>query len=125
MGELSALVGKKELLPNEIVDVARAVVTKNKCEVVVVSMGPDGAMLVTSGFAQHIKPPEVKRKSTVGAGDSMVAGIVCYLAMGNNLRASVQYGVACGTAATMNSGTQLCKKEDADMLMTQLELTEL
>ena len=29
---------------------------------------------------------------------------------------AVQYGVACGTAATMNSGTELCKKEDADKL---------
>ena len=60
--------------------------------------------------------PKVERKSTVGAGDSMVAGIIYSLSLNKSLQEAVRYGVACGTAATMNPGTELCRKEDADAL---------
>ena len=50
----------------------------------------------------------------------MVAGIVHYLSTGKTLEKAIQYGVACGTAATMNPGTALCKKEDADKLYTEI-----
>lgn len=116
IGELSALCGKKELRPDEVQAAAEEIIEKGKCEVLVVSMGAAGAMLVTKDFAQTIVPPPAERKSTVGAGDSMVAGIVYSLSIGKNIFESVQYGVACGTAATMNAGTELCKKEDADTL---------
>ena len=79
-------------------------------------MGSAGALLVTKQLTELIAPPPAIRKTTVGAGDSMVAGIIFYLSMGKSLPESVRYGVACGTAATMNSGTELCKKEDADRL---------
>ena len=116
LGELSSLVGKEELNIELVDDVARTVIEKGKCEVVVVSMGPAGAMLVTKEMAQQIIPPAVIRKSTVGAGDSMVAGMVLSLSQNKSLIETVQYGVACGTAATMNSGTELCRKEDAEHL---------
>ena len=116
MGELCILVGKKELQQAEIKHVAMEIIAKGKCEVIVVSMGEKGAMLVTNNIAEIITPPSVIRKSTVGAGDSMVGGIVFFLSKGKNLVEAVQYGVACGTAATMNPGTELCRKEDADRL---------
>ena len=65
--------------------------------------------------------PKVDVKSTVGAGDSMVAGIVLYLSLGKDLYEAVQYGLACGTAATMNPGTELCRKADADSLFRQIK----
>ena len=46
----------------------------------------------------------------------MVAGMVLSLSMNKSLIETVQYGVACGTAATMNPGTELCRKEDAEHL---------
>jgi 6-phosphofructokinase 2 len=116
IGELSSLSGKKELQTAEVKDIAAGIIAKGKCEVIVVSMGAAGAMLVTKEIAELITPPPVIRKSTVGAGDSMIAGIVFYLSLGKSLVEAVQYGVACGTAATLNPGTELCKKEDADRL---------
>jgi 6-phosphofructokinase 2 len=120
LGELSALAGKKELQPNEIKDIAWDIIAKGHCEVMVVSMGAAGAMLVTKDMVKTIKPPSVIRKSTVGAGDSMVAGIVLSLSQGKSLIEAAQYGVACGTAATMNTGTELCRKADADKLFKLL-----
>jgi 6-phosphofructokinase 2 len=116
LGELSSLAGKEALHIESIDDVAMEIISTGKCEVIVISMGSTGAMLVTKDIALQIVPPTVKRKSTVGAGDSMVAGIVMSLEAKKSLLEAVQYGVACGTAATMNSGTQLCRKEDVDLL---------
>jgi 6-phosphofructokinase 2 len=56
----------------------------------------------------------------VGAGDSMVAGIVISLSNGKSLIDAAKYGVACGTAATMNPGTELCRLEDAEKLYAEI-----
>ena len=64
--------------------------------------------------------PPAEKKSTVGAGDSMVAGMVLALSRGMSIEDATTYGVACGTAATLNPGTELCKKEDADRFFEQL-----
>jgi 6-phosphofructokinase 2 len=76
-------------------------------------MGPAGAMLVTKNLKKRFPAPMVKKESTVGAGDSMLAGIVWMLGQNRSLEEAVRFGVACGTAATVNKGTQLFKKEDA------------
>ncbi|MDN3655259.1 hexose kinase [Ferruginibacter paludis] len=122
LGELCTLAGKTALLPADILVVARQIIAAGKCEVLVISMGAQGAMLVTKELAEIITPPDVKRKSTVGAGDSMVAGIVWHLSNGHELMEAVQFGVACGTAATLNEGTQLCNKEDVELIFDQLKI---
>lgn len=116
LGELSSLVDKEELNIESVETVAKQILHQDKCEVIVISMGSAGAMLVTKDICKQIVPPPVKRKSTVGAGDSMMAGIVLSLSKGWDILEATKYGVACGTAATMNSGTELCKKEDVDSL---------
>lgn len=120
LGELSSLAGKKELQLHEVKDIARDMMAKGKCAAMVVSMGAAGAMLVTPDFAETISAPPVHRISTVGAGDSMLAGILYYLAAGKTMREAARYGVACGTAATLNAGTELCRKEDAEKLYTSI-----
>lgn len=124
LAELSSLLGKEGLNIERVDEAAREVINKGKCEVVVVSMGAAGAMLVTENLAMHIMPPAVKIKSTVGAGDSMLAGIVLSLAQNKSIEEAAQYGVACGTAATMNAGTELCRKEDADHLYKLIQVNK-
>jgi 6-phosphofructokinase 2 len=116
LGELSKLVGKEELEMNEIEPLAKELILKGNCEIVVVSLGPLGAMLISRDSTFKVDAPIVKKKTTVGAGDSMVAGIVFYISQGRSLQEALQYGVACGSAATLNAGTALCSKEDVDRL---------
>ena len=59
-------------------------------------------------------------QSTVGAGDSMVAGMMMALNNEWPWKDVLCYGVAAGTAATMNSGTGLCKKEDVDQIFEKI-----
>jgi len=119
--ELSYLYGKEELKGDEIVSAAKSIIKVGGCEIMVVSIGKEGAILVTKNETIHIVAPEVKVKSTVGAGDSMVAGILYALIHEYNLTDTLRYGIACGTSATMNEGTALCKKEDVEKIFTVLK----
>ncbi len=110
--ELCALSGKEHLELDEVDDAAFDIIKKGHCEVMVVSMGPAGAIVVTRNGSQHIPAPSVKKLSTVGAGDSMVGGMAWMLSQGKSLVEMARFGVACGTAATMNAGTQLFKRDD-------------
>ncbi|MGZ5219049.1 MAG: 1-phosphofructokinase family hexose kinase [Chitinophagaceae bacterium] len=118
LGELSTLAGTGKIDVNKVEEIAKKVILEKKCAIIVVSLGAAGAALITSTETYKATPPKVHQKSTVGAGDSMVAGIVYGLGLGMNLEQSLRYGVACGTAATMNPGTELCSKKDADFLYT-------
>jgi 6-phosphofructokinase 2 len=116
LGELSAMCGVETVSVLELEDLAKEFLKKKTCEVLVVSLGPQGAMLITENITEHVLAPTVFAKSTIGAGDSMVAGMVFSLAQGKSLKEVVGFGVACGSATTMNSGTQLFNKEDVDKL---------
>lgn len=120
MRELGSLVENEELTTEMAAGAAKELVAKGQCEVMVVSMGAAGALLVTREEQYVVKPPHVLIKSTVGAGDSMVAGMVLGLSNNKTMLEVLQYGVACGTAATMNPGTALCRWEDALFLCDQL-----
>jgi 6-phosphofructokinase 2 len=117
LAELSALAGVEKLEMNQVDDAALDIIRQGKCEVVVVSLGPQGALLVTRDGFEHIPAPPSQKRSTVGAGDSMVAGMVWALSEGKSFREMAQTGVACGTAATMNPGTELFHAADVERLL--------
>lgn len=121
LAELSALVGVAQLEMNEVDDAALQIIEKGHCEIVVVSLGPQGALLVTKEGFEHIPAPMVKKQSTVGAGDSMVAGMVWALQAGKTPLQMAQIGVACGSAATMNKGTELFQAKDMWKLVKWIE----
>lgn len=119
--ELSALSGKAELEMEEVDDAAKALIERRAAAVIVVSLGAQGALLVTRECCKHIMAPTVKKKSTVGAGDSMVAGMTLALSRGRSLDEVVSIGVACGAAATMNEGTELCHRADVERLFEKMK----
>ncbi|TLP74254.1 1-phosphofructokinase family hexose kinase [Maribacter sp. ACAM166] len=116
LGELSALCGVESISALKLETLAKNFLAEHDCEVLVVSLGPKGALLATKFEMEYIPAPTVLQKSTIGAGDSMVAGMLVSLLKGKSFSDMVKYGIACGTAATMHEGTQLCNKEDADRL---------
>ncbi|GAA0550322.1 1-phosphofructokinase family hexose kinase [Chitinophaga japonensis] len=121
LSELCSLVGKDFLQLDEVYAAAKQVLDNGYCEVLVVSMGPSGALLITRDQHITVPAPVVKKLSTVGAGDSMVAGMVWMLEQGGSMADMLRFGVACGTAATMSAGTQLFRKEDVYRLYEWLK----
>lgn len=121
IGELAKLIGVERLERNEVELAAKKLIEKGSAEIIVVSLGAEGAILVTKDQTEFIKAPNVERKSTVGAGDSMVGAMVWALSQNKPLKEVIQWGVSCGSAATMNEGTQLFKVEDAKILFEGLQ----
>lgn len=116
LGELSSLVGKEEVSHETVDEIAREIIRRGQCQMVVVSMGPQGAKLITKDEIIVVSAPLVKQVSTLGAGDSMVAGMVLALSKNRPLKKVLQLGVACGTAATITHGSELCRREDVERL---------
>lgn len=121
IGELAKLMGVEYLEKNDVEKAAKTLIENKYSEIVVVSLGAEGAFLVTEDQTEFVNAPKIEKKSTVGAGDSMVGGMVWALSQNKTLKEVIQWGVACGTAATMNEGTQLFKKEDAERLFQELQ----
>ncbi|KOS05922.1 phosphofructokinase [Flavobacterium akiainvivens] len=116
LGELGSLTGNTDLDNDSADEAAKQLIDEGKAEIVVVSLGPQGAYLVSKDECIHVPAPSVKKRSTVGAGDSMVAGMVSILAKGGSLTEMARMGVACGSAATMAEGTGLFTRENAEKL---------
>ena len=81
-------------------------------EIVCLSMGGDGAMIVNSREAYICKPTPIDVKSTAGAGDSLVAGMCIAMEEGRDLGTMLRYGVSVAQGSLVREGTQLCTKEN-------------
>ncbi|MBS6389463.1 MAG: 6-phosphofructokinase II [Enterobacter sp.] len=118
--ELSALVNRELNQPDDVRTAAEELVRTGKAHRVVVSLGPQGALAVDKTGCVQVVPPPMKSQSTVGAGDSMVGAMVLKLAQGASLLEIARYGVAAGSAATINQGTRLCSLADTQKIVDYL-----
>lgn len=118
--EFRELIGEKVKEESHIKQAAKEMVESGKSETIVVSLGASGAIVASKEGVKHIVPPTVPIISKVGAGDSMVAGIVLSLARGMSIKDSFRFGIAAGSAAVMTPGTELCNKEDTERLFNAL-----
>lgn len=119
--ELGPLIGSVEGDEDRQVAAVRELVATGRCEAVVISLGRAGALLVAVDGCERIPAPTVPIQSKVGAGDSMVAGIVLALARGEPVRNAARFGVAAGTAAVMTPGSELCRREDVERLYAAMQ----
>jgi len=95
---------------------ARELIAEGVSRIVVVSLGSQGAILVTDESHEKLVPFDVPVCSAVGAGDSMVGAIALGLTRGMTLRDAVHLGMAAGAATLMTPGTELCRREDVERL---------
>ena len=96
--------------------IARDFVEAGACELLVLSLGSGGALWMTREGGGRIAAPAVPYASGVGAGDSMVAGMVLRLLAGGVSAEVVRYGVAAASASVMNPGTALCQPAEVERL---------
>jgi 6-phosphofructokinase 2 len=118
LNELSGHAGCKLTSIDEIADAADHLRRAGPNHAVLVSLGADGALLVADGQPPRtIAAPPVRVVSAVGAGDSLVAGLVLGLAAGESLVDAARRGVAAGSAATLSTRHHLCRPADVDTLL--------
>jgi 6-phosphofructokinase 2 len=87
---------------------------------VAVSLGADGALVVSANEHWQAHSIKVDVQTTIGAGDSFVAGMVWSLRRGDTLLKAFQYGMASGAAALLSSGTSLSQAADVHMLLPEV-----
>jgi 6-phosphofructokinase 2 len=122
--ELAELTGHGLPSRRDQIVAARAAIARGLAEVVVLSLGAEGALLVTAGQAVFCPAIEVPVASSIGAGDSMLAAMTLGLSRGWEFAECLRFGVAASAAALLRSGTQLCRREDTERFYRDLRASQ-
>lgn len=115
--ELSAAVGRELKTPDEVVEAVRPLL--GKVEHILVSLGERGLIRVTEKGYILGQPPRLDAVSTVGAGDTALAGYIAALYAGRSAEDCVKYAAACGTASVKLEGTGVITGEMAREVLGQ------
>ena len=99
---------------------AQQLIQSGQAEIVALSLGADGAMVVSATEHWHARSIQVDVQTTIGAGDSFVAGMVWSLGRGDSLVKAFQYGMASGAAALLAPGTSLSQAAYVHYLLPQV-----
>ncbi|NWM54696.1 1-phosphofructokinase family hexose kinase, partial [Escherichia coli] len=110
------LLGRAIASEAEEMAAARELHDRGFAEIVVISLAERGALLAGEGRELRLPAIPVEAKSTVGAGDSMVAAITLASARGKAIEDALRYGIAAGAATLMTPATELARKEDVERL---------
>ncbi|MBQ6446805.1 MAG: 1-phosphofructokinase [Bacillus sp. (in: Bacteria)] len=87
---------------------------------VIVSLAGEGAVLISQHEELISTVPKGEVKSSVGAGDSMVAGFLSKYEETQDMKESFRYSIASGSATAFSIG--LCTKEKVESLLSQVQL---
>lgn len=112
--ELRECVGRPLTTLPEQLEAAHELIERGLTEAVVVSLGPQGAILATATESRHFPAIPVHAVSGVGAGDAMVAGIAVGLSSGWSISDAVRYGIAAAAAKLLTPGTAAFAAADVD-----------
>lgn len=118
--ELAEYVGKPVDSEESQVAAASAMLAACSTGYVALTLGASGAVLASKSEAIHLQSPKVPVVSTVGAGDSFLAGFVLRLAQGCPFAAALRTAVAAGSAAVMAPATELCRPDDVGRLEKEI-----
>ena len=91
----------------------------------VVSMGAMGAMYISAEKTLFAPSLRVETKSTVGAGDAMIGGMLLGYEIEKSMDKAFRYGIAAGAASVMTEGTQLIVRSDFENLLDQVKVQEV
>ncbi len=117
--EAETLAGAQLITRSDSADFAASLVEKGVAQTVILARGADGSVLVDKDRRIFAKAAKVKVKSTVGAGDSFVAGLVLSLARGETPEAALAMGTASASAAVTTDATQLCNRDHVMRLLPE------
>ena len=106
-------------------DAARELVRGGRAAWVALSLGRDGALLVGASFAAHAPALPITPVSTVGAGDSFLAGLVWELSRGRSPREALATAVAAASATLMSPGSGMARSADIRRLRPEVRIEVL
>jgi len=123
--ELSELVGEQVEDLDAQIAAARSLVADGRSALIALTLGGSGAVLVTPDATLRLPAAPVRVRSTVGAGDAFLAGLVLRLAQGAPAAEAFRTAAAAGAATAALPGTALCTAADVARLEADLTVTEI
>lgn len=117
LSELRGLIGKPLNSEPEYVNACRDLIDDRRAEVVALTLGDQGALLVTREQALRAQALAIKPVSVVGAGDSFLAAMIWHVSLGHPIEIAFRYAVAAASATLLMPGTELCRGEDIERLL--------
>jgi 6-phosphofructokinase 2 len=123
--ELSDFVGAQLESEQDYIAACRELIAASRTEAVALTLGADGALLITARRVWRSAPMKIEVVSAVGAGDSFLGGMVAALAAGKPIDEAFRVGVAAGSAAVMSPGTELCRPEEIERLLPDVMISEV
>ncbi|NNG65683.1 1-phosphofructokinase [Caldanaerobacter subterraneus] len=122
--ELEDVVGKKLETLEEIVEEGKKL-NKKGIEIVAVSMGKEGSVVITDDAVFRVKPLKVEVKGTVGAGDAYVAGFAHGIYRELSLEETIKIAAALSTSVVMKEGTRAGTIEEVNALKDKIEIEKI
>jgi 6-phosphofructokinase 2 len=122
--ELIEFIGRPLGRDADYIAACRHLARAGSAQAVALTLGEDGALLVTADRAWRAMPLKIEVVSTVGAGDSFLGGLVCALAAGQSIEQAFALAVAAGSAAVLTAGTGLCQAADVQRLLADVKIRE-
>ena len=116
---------KRKLASNFEIASAAADIYNSGIEYVFISLGHKGAMLASKEGIFYGSAPEVPVVSRVGAGDSMVAGILSIIANGGSSEDALRLGIACGSATVQMPGTELFTMDLVNNIINEIKIEKI
>jgi len=123
--ELSELAGEQLVCEQDWVGAAKRIVERREAEVVALTLGHRGALLVSKDMVLRAEALPIEPLSAVGAGDSFLGAMTWALAAGKSLEDAFRYGVAAGSSALLHPGTELCRADNTRELVPQVVIRAL
>ncbi|WP_268048276.1 1-phosphofructokinase [Clostridium ganghwense] len=119
--ELVRLLNLESDSEKELIKAAKLLQSKGIANILI-SLGEKGALFITGENIYHSKGVKVDVKSTVGAGDSMVAGLVYSKLNNYEPSEALKFAASCGTAAVTLEGTKACTLEQVQEMFRKIEV---
>lgn len=98
---------------------------KDGVEMIMLSLGKEGAVFITADKKFKIEPLKLDVKSTVGAGDAMVAGLAYALENKLELEEMLKTAAACSSATLIKNGTEMGSREDVESLKKMIKIKQI
>ncbi|HEX3033049.1 MAG TPA: 1-phosphofructokinase family hexose kinase, partial [Bacillota bacterium] len=122
--ELEQLVGHKLATSQDIIAAGRGLLEQG-IALIIISMGSKGSIVMDDKEVYQVTPFKITPKSTVGAGDSMVAALVYALLGNKSLEEIALWATTAGTVTASKSGTQVCTLAEVQNLLSQVTTTKV
>lgn len=122
--EISSIMGKENMTFSETVEAAH-LLQQRGIEIVVISLGKDGALFATEKGIYHAKPPEIKPLNTVGSGDSMVAALAVGLIKDLPREELIRYAIAVSAANALSEKTGDFNEQDMQAIWQEVSLRKI